>query len=129
MAEEQEQEARLVGSISHYFGRISVGIIDLTDTLRVGDTIHVKGATTDFTQTIESMQLEHQQVDEGQQARAWESRWTSTCGRATRCSLCESPVVRLASAGGRRSLPARLDRPLRTDYLSPVVKWPLTTDH
>jgi translation elongation factor EF-Tu-like GTPase len=65
MAEEQVQEGRLIGSISHYFGRISVGIIDLTDTLRVGDTIHVKGATTDFTQTIESMQLEHEQVDEG----------------------------------------------------------------
>lgn len=64
-AEEQVQEGRLVGAVTHYFGRISVGIIDLTDTLRVGDTIRIKGATSDFTQTVESMQLEHEQVDEG----------------------------------------------------------------
>ncbi|MFQ5808642.1 MAG: hypothetical protein ACE5JM_03395 [Armatimonadota bacterium] len=65
MAPEQEAvEGRLVGTITHYFGGISVGIIELTDTLRVGDTIRIKGATTDFTQSVASMQLEHEQVEE-----------------------------------------------------------------
>lgn len=59
MAEERE-----VGKISHYFSKISVAVIELTDTLKVGDTIHVKGATSDFTQKIDSMQIEHEQVKE-----------------------------------------------------------------
>jgi len=61
---QQEQQDRLVGKITHYFGRINVGIIELSDTLRVGDTIHIKGPTTDLTQTIASMQLEHETVQE-----------------------------------------------------------------
>jgi len=62
--EEQAQEGRLIGTITHYFGRISVGIIELSDALRVGDTIRIKGATTDFTQTVASMQVEHDEVAE-----------------------------------------------------------------
>jgi putative protease len=52
-----------IGKITHYFGKISVGIIELTDdSLSVGDTIHVKGHTSDFTQKVDSMQIEHQNV-------------------------------------------------------------------
>ena len=54
-----------IGVITHYFGHISVGIIELCDSLAVGDTIHVKGAHDDFTQTIDSMQIEHKDVTEG----------------------------------------------------------------
>ena len=57
----QEKE---VGVITHYFGKISVGIIQLTDDLKVGDTIHIKGAHDDFTQVVESMQIEHKPVEE-----------------------------------------------------------------
>ena len=57
----QEKE---IGKITHYFGKIGVGIIELTDSLKVGDTIHVKGHSDDFTQTIESMQIEHDKVAE-----------------------------------------------------------------
>ena len=65
MASEQETpEGRLIGRITHYFGQISVGIIELSDTLRVGDTIRIKGATTDITQTVDSMQIEHDKVAE-----------------------------------------------------------------
>jgi translation elongation factor EF-1alpha len=52
-----------VGVVSHYFGRINVGAIELTDTLEVGDMIHIMGHTTDFTQKVESMEIEHVQVD------------------------------------------------------------------
>lgn len=49
-----------IGNITHYFGHIGVGAIQLTDgDLAVGDTIRVKGHTSDFTQVIESMQIEH----------------------------------------------------------------------
>ncbi len=57
----QEKE---IGIVTHYFGKISVGIIQLTDDLKVGDTIHIKGVHDDFTQVVESMQIEHKSVEE-----------------------------------------------------------------
>lgn len=56
---------KLIGKISHYFNKINVGIIELTDgELKVGDTIHIKGHTSDFTQQVTSMQIEHAAVEE-----------------------------------------------------------------
>lgn len=52
-----------VGRVSDYFAKIGVAAIDLTGTLSVGDTIHIKGHTTDFTQEVESIQIEHQNVE------------------------------------------------------------------
>jgi len=53
-----------IGKITHYFSKINVGILELSKgTLQVGDTIHIKGHTSDFYQKIESMQLEHATVD------------------------------------------------------------------
>ena len=58
MAEQQ------VGVVTHYFGKVGVAAVQILEgELRVGDTIHVKGHTSDFTQTVESMQVEHQAVD------------------------------------------------------------------
>lgn len=52
-----------VGKITHYFSKIEVGVIELTvGELKVGDTIHIKGHTTDFYQKVESMQVEHAAV-------------------------------------------------------------------
>lgn len=53
-----------IGKISHYFSKINVGVLELTTgKLQVGDTIHIKGHTTDFYQKVESMQVEHEPVD------------------------------------------------------------------
>ncbi len=57
----QEKE---VGTISHYYGHLSVGIIELQDVLKIGDTVHIKGHTDDFTEAVESMQIEHANVTE-----------------------------------------------------------------
>lgn len=59
MAEETE-----IGRVVDYFARIGVAGIDLTGKLRVGDTIHVKGHTTDLEQVVESLQIEHDEVEE-----------------------------------------------------------------
>jgi translation initiation factor IF-2 len=56
-----------IGAITHYYQKLSVGIITLTDTLKVGDTIHIKGMHDDFTQKIDSMQIEHDTVTEASQ--------------------------------------------------------------
>lgn len=54
----------LVGKVTHYFGRIGVAVVKLTSPLSQGETIHFRGASTDFTQPVESMQIEHQPVRE-----------------------------------------------------------------
>lgn len=53
-----------VGVVAHYFGKVGVAIIAATDgALEKGDTIHIRGAHTDHTQVVESMQSEHQEID------------------------------------------------------------------
>ena len=58
-------EEKEVGTITHYFGKISVGIIQLTDSLKIGDKIHIKGAHDDFEQVVDSMQIERDKITEG----------------------------------------------------------------
>jgi putative protease len=48
--------------VTHYFTNISVAIVELNDTLSVGDRILLRGTTTDFEQTVNSMQIEHENV-------------------------------------------------------------------
>ena len=52
-----------IGQVTHYFNKINVAVISLTDELKIGDTIHILGHTTDFTQEVTSMQIEHKNVD------------------------------------------------------------------
>ncbi len=58
------EEGKLIGKITHYFGNIGVAVIELSDALKVGDNIRIVGGETDFTQIIESMEVEHQKVEE-----------------------------------------------------------------
>lgn len=51
-----------IGYITHFYNRISVGVLDLTDKLEVGDKVHILGHTTDFVQNITSMEIEHKKV-------------------------------------------------------------------
>lgn len=58
MAEQQ------IGKVTHYFTKASVAAIEITDgELCVGDTIHIVGHTSDFTQKVESMQIERASVE------------------------------------------------------------------
>ncbi len=60
---EEHDEAQAIGTVSHYFGHLSVAAVTLTDTLRVGDRIHIRGHTTDVQQTVDSMEVEHAKVE------------------------------------------------------------------
>jgi len=54
-----------IGTVTHYFGHLSVAAVRMeSGSLRIGDTIHVVGRTSDFRQRIESMQVEHEPVSE-----------------------------------------------------------------
>lgn len=57
-------EEKPIGKVTHFFGQISVAVLDLTEPLKVGETIHIKGHTTDLTQKVESMQVEHKDIQE-----------------------------------------------------------------
>jgi len=62
---EQDQEGKLIGQISHYFSKIGVAVIELSDALKAGDSIRIAGGEgTDFTQQVESMEVDHQKVQE-----------------------------------------------------------------
>ena len=56
------EEVVQVGHITHFFSKISVAIVELTAPLTVGDRILVKGPSTDFEQIVESMQIEHNNI-------------------------------------------------------------------
>lgn len=51
-----------VGKVTHYFGHLNVAAVDITGDLKVGDNIHVKGHTSDFTQPVDTIQVEHASV-------------------------------------------------------------------
>jgi translation initiation factor IF-2 len=53
-----------IGKITHYFSKIDVGVLEITNgNVQVGDTLHIKGHTTDYYQKIQSMQVEHDSVE------------------------------------------------------------------
>lgn len=53
-----------VGKVTHYFTKIGVAIIEITGgSIKAGDEIHIKGHTSDFRQKVNSMQIEHENVE------------------------------------------------------------------
>ncbi|OGP69348.1 MAG: hypothetical protein A2170_01515 [Deltaproteobacteria bacterium RBG_13_53_10] len=58
-------EEKRVGEVIKFFGKIGVAAIRLSEgALNVGDTIHLVGHTTNFSQRVDSMQVENQSVPE-----------------------------------------------------------------
>jgi putative protease len=51
-----------VGEVSMFFSKVGVAAVKLSDTLSIGDKIHIKGHTTDFEQKVSSMQLENKNL-------------------------------------------------------------------
>nr|AIF11132.1 Collagenase-related protein [uncultured marine thaumarchaeote KM3_50_F11]AIF20785.1 Collagenase-related protein [uncultured marine thaumarchaeote KM3_94_B01] len=61
--EMSEQETE-IGSVMTYYNNIGVAAIDLTGNVKVGDTIIIRGHTTDVEHVIDSMEIEHKSVQE-----------------------------------------------------------------
>lgn len=55
---------KLVGEVNHFYNRIGVAVIDLSDSLQLGDQVHFLGRSTDFRQEVQSMQIEHESISE-----------------------------------------------------------------
>jgi hypothetical protein len=65
-----EEEVFQVGHISHFFSKISVAIVELTAPLAVGDRILIKGPSTDFEQVVDSMQIEHNNIERAESGQS-----------------------------------------------------------
>lgn len=59
----KKEEEKPIGQISHYFSKIGVAVIDLTNSLNVGDNIRIVGGEVDFTQPVESMEIDREKID------------------------------------------------------------------
>ena len=65
-----EGEKKLIGKVTHFFGKINVAVIELDSTLNVGDKISIEGPLTNFKQTVDSMQIEHENLDSAGKGQA-----------------------------------------------------------
>ena len=60
-----------IGQVTHYFGKIQVAAIELSEgALEVGDTIHIKGHTSDFTHQVDSMQIDRAEIPRAEQGQS-----------------------------------------------------------
>jgi hypothetical protein len=65
MPSERPAPGERIGVVTHYYGAPMVAIVKLeTGTLRIGDTIHIRGHTSDFSQLVASIQVDHAPVEE-----------------------------------------------------------------
>ena len=58
-----------IGRVTHFYNKIGVAIVELSDSLLVGDTIHISGHTTNLTQKIDSIQIEHQNIEKAEKGQ------------------------------------------------------------
>lgn len=64
-----KKEGNIIGVVTHYFPHVSAAVIKLKAPLSIGDTIKIKGHTTDLKQNITSMQMDHISINEGKKGQ------------------------------------------------------------
>lgn len=62
--EQKGKKEQKIGVVDHFFSNLNVIAVKLGGKLKINETIHIKGHTTDFEQKVESMQIEHASVEE-----------------------------------------------------------------
>ncbi len=62
-------EPKPVGVVTHFYGNLSVAIVKFSQPVEVGATVKFKGATTDFEETVSSMQYEHQAIEKAKKGQ------------------------------------------------------------
>jgi putative protease len=63
-------EKKEIGKVKHFFGKISVAVIELNDSLKVGDKISIEGHDNAVEQTVDSMQVEHKPIEKAKKGDA-----------------------------------------------------------
>ena len=57
------ENEKKIGIVTHFYPKINVAVIELTDEIKNGDTIIFRGSTTSLEQIVESMQIQHEKVE------------------------------------------------------------------
>jgi len=60
----EHDESAAIGTVTHYFGHLSVAAVQLDQPLHKGEKVHIKGHTTDLVQTVDSMEVDHQSIEQ-----------------------------------------------------------------
>ncbi len=95
---------KMLGRVEHYFDKISVAAIAVKAPFKVGDSIHIKGHTTDFSQPVESLQIEHASVEKVKKG--------DDVGMKVKEHVRQHDIVYLAGKGTAAKLkPAAASRP------------------
>ena len=94
---EKQTGEKMLGVVDHFFHNIQVAGIRVKVPFKVGDTLHFKGHTTDFTQTIDSMQINHQNVEKVKKG--------DDIGMKVKSRVRDGDIVYLASAAKKQSVP------------------------
>ena len=58
-----------IGKITHFYSKLGVGIIKLDKELEAGDTIQIKGHTSDFKQKVNEIQFDHKSIEKGEKGK------------------------------------------------------------
>ncbi len=82
--------AKKIGTVTHFFDKISVAIIKIDAPLKVGDNIVIKGATTDEKVTIDSMQVDHKDIDQAEKGQEVGIKVTGRVREGDKISLAEA---------------------------------------
>jgi len=61
----KKAKENIIGEVTHYFPKVRAAVVKLKTSLTTGDVIKIKGHTTDFKQTVTSMQINHVPITEG----------------------------------------------------------------
>ena len=65
----KKPKEKIIGEITHYFPKVRAAVIKLKAPLTIGDLVKIKGHTTDFKQTVTSMQIDRVPIDQAKKGQ------------------------------------------------------------
>lgn len=63
------KEQKPIGVVTHYYGGLNVAIVKFNKTVKIGEKVSFKGHTTDFEETLKSMQYDHKEIKEAKKGQ------------------------------------------------------------
>lgn len=58
-----KKSAKPIGKVTHFYDKISVGIVKFSAAVKLGDLLHFKGRKCDFVQAVNSLQFNHKSIE------------------------------------------------------------------
>ena len=65
----KKPKEKIIGVVTHYFSRVRAAVVKLKTPLSLGDTVRIKGHTTNFTQPVNSIQIDRQPITRGKRGQ------------------------------------------------------------